>query len=340
MDFGQIPIIHPSLFLVVLRLFSAFQLREFLLELFYLLEKVGKLAVIDHFAPFLVGLDGGHAEESLSLFRHILVDGGKRVDDGAVGDVQVLVDHRLGPDDTFVAQDGAAGDGALGTEQAAFAHDGVVADLDEVVELASVADGGGSRYAAVDTDEAAELHVVADDGAAAGVKLQPSVGTALEVACICSDDTAGLDDDVVADDGVGVDADIRVDEAVLADDDILSHESAGLDDSALADSGGGVDHLGLGVEGDVVTHGFEIGLQRVVGDQQGFPCGALGVLVDQDDGRLAAEHAVVILLVIDKRQVTLFNGVDLVDATDDIVRVALHREVGPDDVPQLVDGNG
>ena len=321
-------------------LFVVLQFRKLLLELFHLLEEVGELAVIDHLAPFLVGFDGGHPKECLTFLRHALVYGRECVDDGSVGDMQVLVDHGFGPDDTLVAEDGAAGDGALRPEKAAFAHDGVVPDLDEVVELASVADGGGARYAAVDADEAAEFHVVADDGASARVEFQPSVRPPLEVAGVGADDTAGLDDDVVADDGVRVDAHVGVYQAVLADDDVLADECAGLDDSALADSGGGVYHLGLGVEGDVVPYGFQVGLQRVVGDQQGLACRTLGVLVDQDYRGFAAEHPVVVLLIVHKGKVALFDGVDLVDATNDIGGISFHREVDLDDVAQVADGNG
>ena len=321
-------------------LFSVLQVFQLLLELFHLLEEVGELAVIDHLAPLLVGFDGGHPEQCLSLFCHAFVKGGQGIQDRTAGNMQVLVDHRFCPDDALVTKNGAAGDGALRTEQAVFAHDGVVADLDEVVELASVADGGVAGDAAVHADEAAHLHVVADDGATAGVELEPSVRTFLEVACVGSDDAPRLDDDVVADYGVGVDAHVGMYQAVFADDDILADKSTGLDDGALTDFGGGVDHLGLWMEGDVVSHSRQVGGQRIFRDEQGFTFGAFHILVNQDNGGRAAEHAVVVLLVIDKGEVARLDGVDLVDAADDGGGIALHGEVDLDDVPQLADGNG
>src|SRR5207245_1749219 len=42
----------------------------------------------------------------------------------------------------------------------------VVADLDEVVDLAAAADAGGGKFGAVDTDAGADFHIVLDDDGA------------------------------------------------------------------------------------------------------------------------------------------------------------------------------
>ena len=96
-------------------------------------------------------IETGRAGDHLSPERHVVAYCRLRGQDWhAVADGAVAGDAGLAGKDHVVADDGGAGQAGLCANQGVFSYFGPVADLDQVVHLAAVADLGGAYGCAVD----------------------------------------------------------------------------------------------------------------------------------------------------------------------------------------------
>ena len=164
-----------------------------------------------------------------------------------------------GQNDVF-ADGGGSGEADLGAKQRIGAYGRAVADLDEVVDLGAEVDAGLADGGAVDAGVGLDLDVVFDDCSAGLQDLVPgAVRLAGEAEAVGPDDSAVLQDDVVAEAtvlaydgvgvgeeviagaGVGVEDDVGEDGGVVADGDVVSDDGIGSDVGVGPDVGGGGD---------------------------------------------------------------------------------------------------
>ena len=128
------------------------------------------------------------------------------------------------------------------------ADDDVVGDLNQLVDLGSLADDRVAVGAAVDRRPGADLDVVLDDDAADLRHLEMAAGTEREAEAVLADMDAGVDDDAVADQRAG-DSRLGADDAVAADAHARADNGVGADQRAGADLRPGADHR-AGIDDD------------------------------------------------------------------------------------------
>ncbi len=113
---------------------------------------------------FAIGL--GRRAEPFIVRRDVVHDARLRGDLYAVADLQVAGDADLPTELRVVADLGAAGDADLRDDDTVLADLDVVADLHEVIDLGTPADGRRAEGATIDGDIGAQLNVVVDDDTA------------------------------------------------------------------------------------------------------------------------------------------------------------------------------
>ena len=137
----------------------------------------------------------------------------------------------------------------LGDDQAMPSDRAVVSDLDEIVDLGSLADDRIARRAAVDRGIGADFDVVLNDDAPGLRDLLMASRRRQITETVLADANAGMDDNAVADQGVD-DSGSGADRAVAADADIGTDHGAGRDHGAGADLRARTDHRER-IDGDV-----------------------------------------------------------------------------------------
>src|SRR5271165_3414329 len=117
----------------------------------------------------------------------------------------------------------------------------VVSDMNQIVDLGTLADHGIARGAAVDCRVGADLDVVLNDDAPDLWDLLMSFRTGKITETVLADARARMDDDAVADQRAE-DRNIGADGAVAPDADVRADDGAGTDQRARADLGARPDH--------------------------------------------------------------------------------------------------
>src|SRR2546423_691060 len=117
----------------------------------------------------------------------------------------------------------------------------VVTDLDEVIDLCSLADDGFAEGSPIDRCSRANFDVVFDLDNPDLRDLVMSAGVSREAVTVGTDDDAAVNDAAVPDATAIVDHDIRINDAVIADDrtrfdrDVLENRDVVSDDHVLSD---------------------------------------------------------------------------------------------------------
>src|SRR5262249_17911402 len=122
----------------------------------------------------------------------------------------------------------------------------VVRDLDQIVDLGSLADDGGADRAAVDRGIGPDLHIVLDDHPANLRNLVGALAAAGKAEPVLPDGAARMDDDAIADQSMR-DRYIGADRTVTADPHAGPEHSARTDHGAASDLGPRPDH-GAGID--------------------------------------------------------------------------------------------
>ena len=123
----------------------------------------------------------------------------------------------------------------MSTNQAVTANIGIMTNLDMVIRLGAKTDDGITLNTPVDAAVCADLHIVFYHHPATRFQFAVTLGFALQVIGIGSDDRTGLDDHVVADHSVIADCHIGMNDAVGSDLHVVTNESPWLNHSPLAD---------------------------------------------------------------------------------------------------------
>ena len=131
--------------------------------------------------------------------RHVVHHPGLGGDLGAGADGQMAGQAGLAAEGGEIADHGRARNAALRHQHAMAADDDVVGDLNQVVDLGSLADDRVAVGAAVDRRPGADLDVVLDDDAADLRHLEVPARPEREAEAVLADMDAGMDDDAVAD---------------------------------------------------------------------------------------------------------------------------------------------
>ena len=195
-------------------------------------QEIRQLAKGGLFAPLFAHLLRRHAKDGLARLD-VLVDGRGGQHDGSRPDDQVLVDAHTAPKDNIVLDARHACDGGVGSDEAVVADVTVVPDLAVVVEFGAALDDGVGGDATVDAAQGPDFHIVGDDDATKRLELLEAFVATLEIIAVGTDDTARMDDDIVANHAMVVDGHVGMDEAVLPDDGVVPDEAARHDECAL-----------------------------------------------------------------------------------------------------------
>lgn len=114
----------------------------------------------------------------------------------------------------------AAGETGLSGDDDVIFNAAIVGDVDHVVELDAVADGGEAEGGAVDAGVGAELDVVAESESADLREFFPAAGNRSKAEAIGAENDTGVEDGAGADVHAGIDCDARVQARLCADADL------------------------------------------------------------------------------------------------------------------------
>src|SRR6478752_1477163 len=136
----------------------------------------------------------------------------------------------------MIADRDAAGDCGVAGKQAEPPDDDVMADLDQIIELAAFSDHGIAQAAAIDTGIGADFDVVLNDHPRKLRDLGMALRARHEAETILSDPHAGMQNDAVADQSMG-NRDVRADRAITADPNVGTDRGLRADQRSSADFG-------------------------------------------------------------------------------------------------------
>lgn len=130
---------------------------------------------------------------------HVAMHPCLRSDDRTVADVDVISDTDLTGTDDVVTGGYGSGESDLRDEEVVATDVTVMADHDLIIDAGARADHGFTDFGAVDGRTGSDFHIVTDaNDAEVGQPQVPTIDQSIAEA-IGSDDTAGVDNDVVAD---------------------------------------------------------------------------------------------------------------------------------------------
>src|SRR6185437_2253611 len=176
-----------------------------------------------------------------SAGRYIAVDNAGPRNLRAFADRHVVIYADPRTQHNKVFQGRAAGYSHLRHQYAVTADADVMADLDQVVDLAALANDRVANGAAVDGGTGADFDIVLNNDAADLRDLQMAAAAHHEAEAVLPDLAARMDDDAIADQRVADDGS-RADRAVAPDPHLSSDHCGGADDGAAADLGARPDH--------------------------------------------------------------------------------------------------
>src|SRR5512133_3091086 len=159
----------------------------------------------------------GRVTAVASGFAYRLGDHGGRVDDDAIGDVEVSYDIGGAAYHAVFAYAGAARDAGTAGDRGVRADAYVMRDLDQIVQLDAVLDHGIVQRAPVDAGVGADFDVVADHDPAYLRYLAPAALIQCDTEAVGADHRAGMHQRALAHAATGINGDARMQAAGGAD---------------------------------------------------------------------------------------------------------------------------
>ncbi len=163
-------------------------------------------------------------------------DAGLRTDDRTALDADVIAETHLPADDTVVLDRNAARNARLGRDHTAFADVYVVADLDQIVDLRTLADPRLAESPTVDAGISPDLYVVFEDDRTDLRKFDVAFIAVADISeAVRSDHNARMQDHTVADHRIIFNEYVRMQDTFTADIDVIAYLRSGPQLRSVAD---------------------------------------------------------------------------------------------------------